>query len=250
MISAVVLTHNNQDQLSLCLKSLEWCDEIIVVDDNSSDNTVAIAKKLGVRVFLHALNNDFASQRNFGISKSQGNWYFFVDSDEIVSPQLAEEIKAVIGIRYPTLAKQASYKIKRQDWFLGKKLKFGETNRNWLIRLVEKGSGHWTGKVHEVWQTRKPVGKLKNKLNHQQNDSIESFFNKINYYSSVRAKEIFEKGQCLNHLKLLIWPIGKFIHNYLVKLGFLDGFPGLALALLMSFHSLSVRIKLYGIKEE
>src|SRR5688572_22993760 len=92
MISAIVITKNEEKNIKECLESISWCDEIIIVDDNSTDRTIAIAERTKAKVFKRSLNNDFSGQRNFGLEKTKGNWVLFVDADERVTPALWYEI--------------------------------------------------------------------------------------------------------------------------------------------------------------
>jgi glycosyltransferase involved in cell wall biosynthesis len=248
MISVVVLTHNSQAELSSCLSSLSWCDEIIIIDDYSTDNTLKLAQKFNAKIYRRHLQNDFAAQRNFGLQKAQGDWVLFVDSDETVSSALARELQTLINLD-PIGSPVLQGKIKRQDWFLGKKLKFGESGRNSFVRLAKKSAGRWIGKVHETWQIKGKTQQLKNPLSHRRNISVSQFLTRINYYSAIRAQELYQQGRRFNYLKLVLWPPAKFIYNYIFRLGFLDGFAGLSLALIMSLHSLFVRVKLYELEE-
>lgn len=177
---------------------------------------------------------NFAEARNQAMAKAPTNWIIFLDSDEKLSNNLKPEIqKAIKNIQY-------NYQIKRIDWFLGKKLRFGETSRFRSTRLVQKGTGQWQGKVHEQFISKLPVNTLKNPLIHQRQITISQFLDRLNTYSSIRASE--EK---FSLFKLLFYPPAKFIQNYLFRLGFLDGLPGLIMAFSMSLHSLMVRIKTY-----
>ena len=177
---------------------------------------------------------NFAKARNQAMAKAPTNWIIFLDSDEKLSNNLKPEIqKAIKNIQY-------NYQIKRIDWFLGKKLRFGETSRFRSTRLVQKGTGQWQGKVHEQFISKLPVNTLKNPLIHQRQITISQFLDRLNTYSSIRASE--EK---FSLFKLLFYPPAKFIQNYLFRLGFLDGLPGLIMAFSMSLHSLMVRIKTY-----
>lgn len=245
-LSAVVLTKNSSSILEKCLRSLSWCDEIIVVDDGSIDNTKSIAKKFGAEVFEHDLDNDFSKQRNFGLKKASGDWILFVDSDEIVAPLLQKEI-----IEY-TNNLSSEYKgcyLKRIDTMWEKKLTHGETGNIWFLRLAKKNSGRWSGKVHEVWEVEGKIGKLKNELFHFPHPSIKEFLSKINFYSTLRAKELYEKKTRVSGFDIILYPKAKFYLNYFFNLGFLDGVPGFLVAVLMSFHSFLVRGKLWQLQD-
>jgi len=256
MISTVVLTKNEEKNIVDCLESLLWCDEIIVIDDNSEDRTVEIVQNSKLRaqnyssklkIYKRSLNNDFATQRNYGLSKANGDWVLFVDADERVPEALASEIINLIRL---TGSGQISneyngFYIKRRDFMWGKELKHGETGNIYLLRLAKKNKGKWEGRVHEEWKIEGRIGTLKNHLDHYPHPTISEFLSDINFYTDLRAKELFEKGLRSNFISILFYPTAKFLSNYFLKLGFLDGMQGLAFAIMMSFHSFLVRGKLW-----
>lgn len=247
MLSAVVLTRNEGGNLKKCLESLRFCDECIVIDDNSSDHTVKIAESFGAKVFKRELKGDFAAQRNYGQSKAQGDWSLFVDADEVVSPKLRNEIKRAVKNSV-----QDGYYLRRRDFFWGRELRFGEVKAvrdSGLLRLVKAGSGLWMGSVHEVFHTVKSTGRLDGFLDHHPHQTIKEFIEDINSYSTLRAREIYGKGADTNVFDIAFTPAFKFLYNYLINFGFLDGPPGFAYAFLMSFHSFLVRAKLYQYKK-
>lgn len=247
-ISAVVLTKNEQENIERCLKSLSFCDEIIIVDDYSTDKTVEQVHKVCkvikfVKYSIHQrkLNNDFAAQRNFGLSKANNDWVLFIDADEEVTSELKSEIQN-------SKFEKDAYYIKRQDFFWDKELKHGEVSQIrqiGLIRLVLKDSGQWMGSVHEVFHTAKNIGQLNGFLNHFPHLTLKEFISDINHYSGIRAEELFDRGKKTNIFEIIFYPFGKFIYNYFLKLGFLDGPAGFTYAFMMSFHSFLVRAKLY-----
>lgn len=241
MISAVILTKNEEKRIKQSLESLSWCGEIIVVDDYSNDKTKEICEKFGARVYQRALNGDFSGQRNFGLFKAKGDWILFVDADEVVSSQLRQEIESktvnINGIN--------GFFFKRIDYFFGRWLKHGETAFVRLLRLARRGSGQWRGKVHETWQIKGEVGCLDNPLIHKRNLTIDEFLIRINFYSSLRAKELYLQKVKTNWFYIVSYPLGKFIQNYFFRLGFLDGKEGLTMTVMMSFHSFLVRAKLF-----
>jgi len=239
MISAVVLTKNEEENLPQCFESIKWCNEIVVIDDNSMDKTVEIAKKFGAKVFIHPLNNNFAQQHNFGLGKAKGEWVLFLDADERVSLGLAKEIKEKIK-----LSKLNGFYLKRQEFFGGKALKHGETI-HCLLRLAKKGKGEWQREVHETWEIKGEIGKLKNPLLHYSHPTLSEFIEHINNFSTLHARVLLKEGVKPSLFRIIANPLGKFIQNYLFRLGFLDGTPGIIVALMMSFHSFLARAKLY-----
>lgn len=255
MISTVVLTHNSEKTLGNTLGSLSFSDEIIVVDDDSTDKTLQIARTYKAVVFKRSLNDDFAAQRNYGLEKAKGpastsrqrggDWVLFIDADEVVPPELAREIETV------TLASKnriSGYFISRQDYFGGRGLKHGETSHVLLLRLAKKHAGVWIEPVHEIWQVRGETGILKNTIHHLPHSDVAQFLSKINRYSSIRAKFLYAQGKRSSLWEITLYPTAKFFVNYVVKLGFLDGMQGLIMAIMMSFHSFLVRAKLWTLE--
>ncbi len=251
MLSVVVLTKNEEKNIQACLESLSWCDEIIIIDDYSTDKTITeiqvlknknLKTKLKFKIFKRALAGDFAAQRNFGLAQARGEWVLFVDADERISKILAEEIKMGISGKFGCLS---GFYFKRKDKFLGKWLKFGETAKIKLLRLARKDKGKWVGKIHEVWQISGKTAVFKNPLLHQRKISLAQFLGKLNHYSSLRSKELYDQGKTTNIFWITFYPVAKFCQNYFLRLGFLDGIHGLIMAGMMSLHSFMVRAKLW-----
>lgn len=243
LISALVLTKNEEKNIEECLKTLGWCDEIIIIDDNSTDKTREIGKSLGAKVFIHPLSSDFSRQRNYGLERVAGEWVLFVDADERVTPELVESIKyQVLSIKNTDIL---AYKIPRKDFLFGKWLRFGETGNIKLLRLAKKGTGRWIRPVHEVWQISGKLGELKNPLLHYPHQTIKEFLENINFYTDLNACVFYDQGIKVPFWQILVYPLAKFIKNYFLKLGFFDGTAGLLHATLMSFHSFLTRAKLW-----
>lgn len=263
MISAVVLTHNAEATLEQTFKSLTWCDEIVLIDDNSTDKTVEIAKKYQARVFTRSLSDDFSAQRNFGLAKARGEWVVFVDSDEVVSKELVSEARLICHAGLDPASQWDSgsgagmtqgnrrskspsgYFIRRNDWFLGRWLKHGETANVRLLRLARKDAGVWERPVHEVWDVKGEIGELKNPLLHYPHPNVAQFLEEINRYSSLNARCLFDQGIMVPWWHVVAYPTAKFFLNYVWLQGFRDGMPGAVMAIMMSFHSFLTRAKLW-----
>lgn len=255
MISAVVLTHNSEKTLATTLESLQFSDEIIVVDDNSSDRTLEIAHMYKARVFKRSLQDNFAAQRNYGLERAKGpasperkrgeGWVLFIDSDEVVPVDLGREIETVTLASNSTIV---GYFISRQDFFGGRGLRYGETSRVSLLRLAKKNSGVWIEPVHEIWHVSGKTETLVNPIHHLPHSDVAQFLGKINWYSSIRARYLYSVGKRSSLLQILLYPKAKFIINYVWKLGFLDGMEGMIMAMMMSFHSFLVRAKLWTLE--
>ncbi len=242
MVSAVVLTKNESNNIVRCLRSLQWCDEIIIVDDYSTDSTLTKAKRFTKKIFIHELEGDFAQQRNYGLEKTAGEWVFFVDADEEVSLSLQYELTSIVVNQFSEFD---GYYIKRIDQIWNKKILHGEAGNSIFLRFAKKEKGLWEGRVHETWKKKGKTGCLKNPLYHYPHPNISSFLQEINFYSTLRAQELYEKKTQVRIWQILLYPKAKFFLNYILRLGFLDGVPGLVIALMMSFHSFLVRGKLW-----
>jgi len=244
MISVVVLTKNEEVNIVDCLESIAWCDEIVIIDDYSTDRTLQIIKNFNprVKIFQHELKMDFSAQRNFGLSKAKGDWILFVDADERPSNSLKGEIMDYVSSKN---TEYAGFSIQRRDIMWGKELKHGEAGSIRLIRFGKKNSGSWFGKVHEDWQISGKIGEFNTQLLHYPHQTIAEFLKEINYYTDLRAKELYDSGIRTNFFQIILYPKAKFILNYFFKLGILDGIEGLVFAMLMSFHSFLVRAKLW-----
>lgn len=240
-ISAIILTKNEEANIQDCMKSVAWCDEIIVIDDNSTDKTVTKAQKMGAKVISHSLENDFSKQRNFAIEHATKDWILFIDADERVPKELADEIKNLLKAS----ADVTGFYIKRHDYMWGKFLKYGETGNLYLLRLAKKNTGKWIGRVHESWAALGKVGELRYPLLHFPHATVGEFLFEINFYSTLRAQELKSQHIKTSWMGIITYPKAKFIQNYFLRLGFLDGTPGLILALMMSMHSFLVRGKLW-----
>ncbi len=242
MITAIVLTKNEEKNIPDCIERLGFCKEIIVIDDNSKDKTVEIARNAGAIVFGESLDDDFSKQRNFGLEKAKGDWVLFVDADERIGKDLSEEIIRSIN---SVSRNYDGYYLKRRDFMWGRELKFGETGNIGFIRLGKKNNGKWEGRIHEKWILNGAVGNLKNPILHYPHQNIKEFLEDINFYTDLRAQELYGKGINVGWFSIIYYPVGKFLLNYFIKMGFMDGVEGLMFAIMMSLHSFLVRGKLW-----
>lgn len=248
-ISLLYLTKNESENVDVLQEWLSLCpaiNEIVNIDDNSADDTVEKLKKLeskDLKVISKSrgLDNDFSSQRNFGISLATNNWIFWIDPDETPSEELLNFINNFDF-------QGSNYSFFRNDYFLGKILMHGENRHQRFLRLFNKKNGSFFGKVHEVWKSSCCHIRLAYTINHFPHQNLNEFFSKINYYSSIRAQELFDRQKRTNIFEIVIYPLAKFFVNYIFKLGFIDGLPGIIMALGMSFHSFLVRSKLWHLQ--
>lgn len=219
-LSAVILTNKQPDELKKTLGSVSFADEVILIPDRKGPVM------------------DFSSARNSGLSKAKYDWVFMVDDDEVVSRELADEIQIAISPSSPF----SGYYLKRLDKYHGQVLLHGETGNIKIIRLGKKSAGSFFRTVHEVWKIDGSVGDLKNSLIHERGELVTPFIDRMVRYSPLDAKELTKEGKPYSLLRLFLNPKVKFILNYFVRFGFLDGYLGLFQAYLMSVQSLTVRV--------
>lgn len=229
-ISAIIIAKDEEKYIRMCLESVKWVDEIIVVDDYSTDKTVDIAKEYTDKIFGRRLD-DFSDQRNFAIEKAHGEWILSLDADEVVSEKLADEIKTMSD---DTLDKYNGFYIPIKHYFFGKEIKYGEWWPSYKKRLFKKGRGRWERPIHEELVVEGRAGYLKGHLQHYAYKNISEFINKTNIYTSMEV----EKGNVSSNVfKILLAPPKVFIYRYILRQGFRDGTYGLIVALLMSFYA-------------
>jgi len=201
MISAVILAKNEEKNLPDCLESIrQLANEIVVIDDNSTDKTIEIAKEFEAKVFTHSLSNDFAQQHNFGLGKAKGDWVLFIDADERVTPDLKKEI--ILTVKKQN---KVGFYLKRQEFFNGKPLKHGETT-HYLLRLGRKGKGKWQREVHETWEIKGEIGKLKNPLLHYSHPTLSEFIEHINRFSTLHAHVLLSEGVKPSLWHIVVYP--------------------------------------------
>jgi len=241
-ISSVIITKNEEENIKRCLESVNFSDEIIIVDDYSDDKTFKIAQAYKAKIFQRKLNQNFAEQRNFGLSKAKAKWVFFIDADEEVSVDLRNEI---IQITSDPLNTKTGFFVKRKDYLYSKKLNYGEWGNKKILRLIKNGSGKWVRNVHEVLKVDGKIAELKFELNHYPHKSLNDFIKNINFFSTIHASSNKKEGKRTNVFKIIFYPFFKFIYNWIIRGGFKDKDYGFIMSLMMSFHSFLAWSKLW-----
>ncbi len=221
-ISAVLITKNAAGQLPECLASLAFCDEILVVDSDSTDGTPELAAKLGARVIASEWRG-FGPQKQFAVEQAAHDWVLCVDADERVSEALRQSILAAL----PALTFGA-YRFARCNRFMGRYLRHGEGYPDWSLRLFDRRMARWSDDaVHERVIAQGEVGTLVGDLLHDSAESLETYLAKQNRYSTLAAEAALARGKRAGVVTLLMSPLLRFIKFYFLRLGLLDGLPGL-----------------------
>lgn len=244
-LSAVILARNEEENIADCINSVSFADEILVIDDNSTDNTGSYAKSAGANVFKRSLKKNYASQKNFALSKAKGEWILFIDADERISRGLQDEIIESIGSD-----EIDAYEFRRIDKFLGKWLKYGDIGAYRDIRLMKRNVGKWNRVVHEYFVTSGNVGQLNNPLHHYSHPTVGKLVESTNRWSGWHAEANKKEGKTSSIVRVLFWPGFKFLDTFLIKKGFLDGVRGFVFAIFVSFHSYLAWSKLWVSQKE
>lgn len=244
-ISAIVITLNEENNISECLETLKWCDEIILVDSGSADNTVKIAEEFTKNIFT-AENLPYGEKRNLGIEKASHEWIIWLDADERITSEIQEEIQQKI-----TAGKINAYYINRKSFFINKFIKHCGWYPDYTLRLFRKASGirFDSSLVHEKAVYSGNTEKLRNDILHYTDRSFEHYINKLNKYTSLSAEELSKKGKKASIFDIIFRPVFTFFKMYFLKLGFMDGYTGLVLCTLSSIHVKTKYSKLYLINK-
>lgn len=230
-ITALAISYNEALNVERYIERLKFADEIIFVDSESTDNTQTLAAQMGAKVLTRPFTN-FSEQRNFAIAQASHDWILFFDLDEIITPELEEEIKATV--KNPG-GKNAFF-VKRTFHFMGKRIRFGGWQNDKAIRLFNKNHGTYNGNlVHEEVKADGKVGILKNRLNHYSYKSFDNYNDKLNLYSKLQALNLYQKKVRPNVYHFFIRPLYRFMWQYFFRLGVLDGKEGFILAYVHSF---------------
>jgi glycosyltransferase involved in cell wall biosynthesis len=245
-ISAVIITFNEEDRLPDALASLQGvADEIVVVDSYSTDRTLEIARNNQARTYQNRFI-DYGQQKNFAMHKASHDWVLNLDADERVSPELKSAISELKEKGAPGTA--TAFVIKRKTFYLGRWIRHSGWYPDRKIRLFKKSTATWQGRIHEKLLVTGAVARLPGDILHFTYRDIGDHVRRLNRYSSYLAEEIIKQKKKLLFPRLLILPSVTFIRHYIWKLGFLDGFPGLVIALVSSWGTAMKYLKAVEIR--
>ncbi|MDZ7586176.1 MAG: glycosyltransferase family 2 protein [Patescibacteria group bacterium] len=244
-LTVIILTHNSRDLILNCLNSVKSADEIIIVDDNSSDETLKLVESFRPTIIQHQLTG-FSSQRNLALKQVKTDWVLFLDSDETVPLKLFSEIKTAISTDT-----YSAYRIKRLNYFFGKVVKHGGYWPDWQTRLFKvKDFQKFTGAIHETPHFSGTLGDLENHLTHFSHRNLAEGLEKSLLWTKKEAKEFIKA----NHPPVTWWRIVKvmvweFCFRYFKKLGFLDGYVGFIESLIQAINRFFVYQQVWEIQQ-
>lgn len=247
-LSVVITAHNEADEIKDCLDSVKsLADEIILVDNQSTDDTVRIAQKFGTQIYPHA--NDplhLNVSKNFGFQKAHGDWILSLDPDERVSSELAQEIESAIS-HAPRAMRYAAYQFPRQNIIFGQWIKHGLWYPDEQIRLFRKGKAKFPGiHNHEKLAVQGNIGNLSGHLIHYNYRTVSEYIHKINdVYSDNEVETFLNSGKTVTWPDAIRMPISDFLTNFFARDGYKDGLHGLVLSLLQAFYTFTVFAKIW-----
>jgi glycosyltransferase involved in cell wall biosynthesis len=243
MLSVCIITKNEEEELPRCLSSVkDIADEIIVIDDNSSDRTRTIAKEFGAKVYVHELEN-FASQKNYALGKATEDWVFFIDADEECTQELRDAIRQIL-----TRAQDDGtngYLIPRRNIILGKEIKYSRWSPDKHIWLFKREKGKWIGRIHEEVHVDGKVGEITSAKIHYQYKTVTEFLAMVNNYTEREADQKVGMGEKFSYFMLFYAPLLSFFRRFLYKQGFRDGWRGFILSYMMAIYRMTTWIKVW-----
>jgi len=221
-LSVVLIAQNAAHQLDACLASASFADEIVLVDSGSTDATRQVAQKHGARVVAKDWLG-FGRQKQFAVEQARHDWVLCLDADERVSPELRASIERALAAPVAPV-----YRMARCNRFLGRWLRHGEGYPDWSPRLFERHNARWSDDpVHEKVLYAVTPGTLEGDLLHDSAEDLAHYLDKQNRYTTLAAEQLYERGRNAGAFELLASPAVRFLKFYVLRLGFLDGIPGL-----------------------
>lgn len=238
-VSAFIVCKNEERHIAQCIESLNFFDEILVIDSFSTDSTPEICKAYHNVTFIQKPWLGYRAQKEFAANKVRNEWVFFLDADEILTSELREEIVDLLKPENSARLESCDgYYVCRVMFFLGKWWRKGGWYPDYVIRLFKKSKTSWLGvDPHEVVTVDGKLGKLKGEIEHFSYDNLSDQVNKLSTHAQTRARADSLGGKKASTAKMFINPVIRFFKFYILKKGFLEGFPGLIVAILEAYYT-------------
>lgn len=243
-ISIVLMTRNEEINLEACLKSCSFADEIILIDDGSTDNTLSIAEKIGAKIFHRALNGDWAAQQNFGIAQASEYWVMLMDADERITPDLASKLKQAAE------GEDVAYLVQRHNKFKNISVTHGALRPDWVCRFAPRTKIEIFGQVHPEIRVGCPKKRLQSEgLIHYPYRTWKQYINKLNLYSDLAADRYLSEQKSVYFLRDVVGrPLWSFFKIYFLNRGFLDGKAGFIFSVNNAVYTMNKYAKYYFLK--
>jgi len=246
-LSVIIITYNEEENIKDCLESVNWADEIVVIDSFSSDRTVEIARQFTPKVFQSEWTN-FSQQKSSALERASSEWVLWIDADERATPELKGEILAILNSRVPEFD---GYYISRRNHYFGKWIRNCGWYPDYQLRLFRRTKGRFNERiVHESVIVDGKKGYLRSSLNHYSYKNFSDHLDRIDRFSSLAAEQMLKDGKRARVSDLLFRPLVRFVRMYLIRMGYLDGVYGLIVSLLGSFYVFAKYLKLWELSRE
>lgn len=243
-LSVCIITYNEEDNIQGALETVQWADDIVVIDAHSTDRTVEIARAYTERVFVRDWPG-FVAQKNFAMEQTRHEWVLSLDADERLSPALQEELQRLCA----TGMQADAYYIARRAYFLGRWITHSGWYPDYKLRLFRKSRARWHGgEVHESVCVTGTVGYLRGDLLHYTYRDLSHNLQTIDRYSTFGAQKLFAAGKRACWYDVTLRPVLTFFKKYLLCRGFQDGYPGLFIAVLTSYSNFAKYAKLWELQ--
>lgn len=242
-LTVTVITRDESANIVAALESVSFADEIVVVDSRSADDTVALARQRTERVFVRDWPG-YSAQKNFAAEQASHDWILSLDADERVTPELAAEIRALLG-HEPSAR---GYRIPRVSFYLGTWIRSTDWYPDHQLRLYDRRVAAWAGTVHEGLEIHGPIGRLRAEIQHFPYRDIAHQVRTLDHYSTLSAQQMHERGRRVGMAGLAARPWGAFLRNYLAHGGWRDGSTGFVISVLNSYYVFLKFVKLWELQ--
>lgn len=244
-ISVVITVLNGEKTLDSCLKSVTWADEIVIVDDGSSDGTLEIARKYTKTIYPHKSQGFVEPSRNYAIHKATGDWILILDADEEVPESLAKKLQDIVAKG----SVSTCVRLPRKNIIFNKWVQNTGWWPDYHMRFFKKGSVIWSDKIHshpEIKGLVLDLGPEKEfALVHHNYESISQFLRKLDSYTTITVNEKIDAKEKFTWTKIISAPFEEFLSRYFARKGYKDGLHGLTLSILMAFYEFVIYVKLW-----
>lgn len=249
-ISACIITFNEEKNIAEAIRSVDWADEILVIDSESTDSTAETARRLGAKVVTQKWLG-FSKQKQFAVENAEHEWIFSLDADERISIKLKDEIRHLKQLSDNDLAD--AYKMPRQSFYMNRKIRYGGWYPDWQTRFFKRRKGSWKKVlIHESIQMENEsrIETLAGDILHYSIENAAQHHKMVGErYAPLAARQMFERGRRTSPLKIMTVGSIAFLQTYVLKLGFLDGLPGFCIARFAAHHAFLKHLLLFEIQQ-